>query len=263
MFSDQPYIDIKKIHLAHECTLNETRKCEYPRGRESYGLVYALDGEAEYRFGTGERIKIFAKDILFVSPEAAYTIVTTHCFHHYTVNFDIHKESSMLQALNASHYLLRDENTQSPERIFKKLVDIWSQKSFGYELQATGVLYELLSLLYSNYLNPSTDSAKQRLKVAKEYIEQNFNAPIHLEQLAYLSNMSVTNFRREWAKLYPESPIAYRDSIRLHFAKEYLNFGYYTISEIAKRCGFDDVSYFIRFFKKKTGITPHQYKKML
>ena len=31
--------------------------------------------------------------------------------------------------------------------------------------------------------------------------------------------------------------------------------------EIAEKCGFDDVSYFVRFFKKQTGITPGEFKK--
>ena len=53
----------------------------------------------------------------------------------------------------------------------------------------------------------------------------------------------------------------YRDSTRLYYAKEYLNSGYYTVSEIAEKCGFDDVSYFVRFFKQKTGLPPGEYKK--
>ena len=260
MFSDHPYIDVKKIYVAHEYTLDQMRKCEYPRGRGSYGLVYAIKGEAEYHFGTGEHVNIVSGDILFVFPESAYTIVTTRPFRHYTVNFDIYKEASTLQSFGVSHYLLRNDNIQPPERIFKKLVDIWKQKVFGYEMQATGVLYELLSHLYLNYLNPGNNLSKQRLQGAKEYIEHNFDKPVNLEQLAYLSTMSVTNFRREWTKLYADSPIRYRDSIRLRFAKEYLNCGYYTVSEVAEMCGFDDVSYFIRFFKKKTGMTPNVFK---
>ena len=263
MFSDHVYVDIKKIHVAHDYTLNQMRKCEYPGGRGSYGLIYALDGEAEYRFSTGERIKIASGDIFFVSPEAAYTIATAKPFRHYTVNFDIYRESSTLQVLETSHYLLRNENTRPVERLFRELVNVWSQKSFGYEMKATGVLYELLTLLYLNYLNPTNDRTMQRLQGAKEYIEQNFDQPISLEGLAYLSNMSVTNFRREWAKLYAEPPIAYRDSIRLHFAKEYLDCGYYTITEVARRCGFEDTSYFVRFFKKRVGCTPNEFKKKI
>ena len=35
---------------------------------------------------------------------------------------------------------------------------------------------------------------------------------------------------------------------------------HYTVSEIAEKCGFDDVSYFVRFFKKQTGTTPKKYQ---
>ena len=73
--------------------------------------------------------------------------------------------------------------------------------------------------------------------------------------------MSVTNFRREWKKRYAESPMQYRDTVRLTYAQEYLNSGYYTISEIARKCGFDDVSCFVRFYKKKTGMAPGNAKK--
>ena len=79
--------------------------------------------------------------------------------------------------------------------------------------------------------------------------------------MAKLSGMSLTNFRREWSKHYPEAPIQYRDSIRLYYAKEYLNSGYYNVSEVAEKCGFEDASYFVRFFKNKTGVTPGSFKK--
>ena len=129
-------------------------------------------------------------------------------------------------------------------------------------MHAIGCLYELLSLFYFDYVNRQSSSSYQRLLLAKEHIEQNFDKPVTLEELAKLSDMSVTNFRREWKKLYAESPLQYRDTIRLNYAKEYLNSGYYyKISEIAKKCGFDDVSYFVRFFKKQTGITPTEFKK--
>lgn len=54
----------------------------------------------------------------------------------------------------------------------------------------------------------------------------------------------------------------YRDAIRLYYAKEYLNSGYYTVTEIAEKCGFDDVSYFVRFFRKRTGTPPGTYKNI-
>ena len=168
---------------------------------------------------------------------------------------------SDLNALGQPYCLLQGKNLEQIERILKKLIGAWIPQKIGYEMRSVGYLYELLSQFYFEYTKEQNSVLYQRLLPAKEYIEQYFKNPITLEHLAFISNMSVTNFRREWKKHYSESPIQYRDSIRLYYAKEYLRSGYYTVSEIAEKCGFDDVSYFVRFFKKKAGLTPVEFKK--
>lgn len=261
MFSEKFYLDIKKIHIAHEFILDRVHRCEYPQGRHHYGFVYVLNGKAEYRFSAGDRITVTDGDALFLSPNCAYSIVTEKEFKHYTVNFDLHEDSSNLNALGQPYCLLQGKKLEQIKRILKELIGAWSLKKVGYEMRSTGYLYELLSQFYFEYTKEQNSVLYQRLLPAKEYIEQNFKSPITLEQLAFISNMSVTNFRREWKKMYSDTPMQHRDAIRLYYAKEYLNSGYYTVSEIAEKCGFDDVSYFVRFFKQKIGLTPGEFKK--
>lgn len=261
LFSSCFFVDIKRIDIAHEFTLDRIHKCQYPFGRGCFGLVYILDGQAEYRFFTGEHINVAKGDLLFLPSKSAYVIETLGAFRHYTVNFDIHTESSSLDLLESSHSLLQNKNSERFEMIFKRLVNMWNTKKTGYEMQAVGILYELLSIFFLEYTGKNGRTTDRRLLSTKEYIEQNFDKMIRLEDLAKLAGMSVTNFRREWSKRYPEPPMQYRDSIRLYYAKEYLNSGYYTVSEVAEKCGFEDASYFVRFFKKKTGVTPGCIKK--
>ena len=261
MFSENFYLDIEKIQIAHEFILDRVHRCEYPQGRGHYGFVYVLNGKAEYRFFAGDRISVTDGDALFLSPNCAYSIVTEKEFKHYTVNFDLHEDSSDLNALEKTYCLLQGKNLEQIERILKELIGAWTPQKAGYEMRSVGYLYELLSQFYFEYTKEQNSVLYQRLLPAKEYIEQHFKDPITLEQLAFISNMSVTNFRREWKKIYSEAPMQYRDSIRLYYAKEYLNSGYYKVSQIAEKCGFDDVSYFVRFFKQKTGFTPGEFKK--
>ena len=261
LFANGFFLDIQRIRIAHRFLLDRGQKCEYPSGRGYYGLVYVLGGRAEYRFFTGERVTVTEGDVLFLAPDAAYSIVTEKAFEHYTVNFSIHAETSRLGSLEKRFALLHEANTAQIKQNFTHLVGVWSSKKAGFEMQAVGCLYELVSMLYNEYTNSQSPAAYQRLLSAKEHIEQHFYQPITLEDLATLSYMSVTNFRREWKKLYSEAPLQYRDTIRLYYAKEYLISGYYTVSEIAQKCGFEDVSYFVRFFKKQTGITPGEFKK--
>ena len=263
MFTDCFYMDIRAIGLAHEFVLDRAHKCEYPRGRGQYGLIYALEGRADYRFFTGERVTVSRGNLLLLSPRAAYSIVTEQAFRHYTVNFELHEETSRLEALSKPYCLVREENTEQLERGLRALVSLWTSKRQGFEMQAIGSLYELLSQFYVAYDRQGDAGRLRRLLPAKEYLERHFDAPVTLETLAKRCDMSVTNFRREWRGQYGESPLQYRDGIRLYYAKEYLRSGYYTVSEVAVRCGFEDASYFVRFFRKHTGVTPGRYQGML
>jgi AraC-like DNA-binding protein len=80
-------------------------------------------------------------------------------------------------------------------------------------------------------------------------------------RLAALCGMSETNFRREWTAAYGQTPLAYRDGLRIAHAKELLLHAGATVGEAALACGFEDESYFVRFFKKQTGVTPGAYRK--
>ena len=260
---DSLYIDIKKIKLAHEFVLNKKNKCVYPDGREYYGIVYCIAGSAGYKFSSGESCELNAGDIILLPPTAAYSIVTKKEFVHYTINFEIHKEFSDVDFLKDTYYLLHSENQQMYHHLFKNTVSQWAGKKSCFEMRATACLYELLSILSAEILQKEKSATSYlRLNPAKEYIEQNYNLKMSLDMLANLVNMSVTNFRREWIKTYGETAFQYREKVCLSYAKDYLASGFYTVGEVASKCGFDDVNYFIRFFKKHTGISPGKFKKV-
>ena len=71
--------------------------------------------------------------------------------------------------------------------------------------------------------------------------------------------MSETNFRRAFLSAIGETPMRYRDKMLIGLAKDYLLSGFYTVAETAEKCGFDDPSYFGRFFKKHTGVSPGKF----
>jgi AraC-like DNA-binding protein len=261
MQSDGIYISIEEITLAHEFTIDAAHKCEYPLGRGQYGIVFGLEGELEYRFRSGDRVTIGPSDLVLLRADAAYSTHPKHSFLHYTVNFDINRERSCGEILQKEYCLFHVDASEECRQLLKKLTSLRLSKRAGADMLCMSCLYELLALVLAQSDSTERDLERQaRLLPAKEYIDKNPTEPISLEYLAHLSRMSITNFRREWSKIYSETPMQYRDRVRIFYAKEYLGSGYYTVSEVAYRCGFDDVSYFIRFFKKHTGISPKKFK---
>ena len=53
----------------------------------------------------------------------------------------------------------------------------------------------------------------------------------------------------------------YINDLKLKRAKELLNSGFYTVSDVATQAGFFDLSYFSRFFKKKRWCIPKRVFK--
>ena len=257
---DDIYIDVERVVIAHEYVMNAKNKCDYSRGRNIDGLSLALEGEAEYRFSSGERYSVRAGDIIFLPAESAYTLSVRGEYRHYTVNFEVHRESSVMPGI-IKHTPV---NAKAFKDIFRELSLLWQMKAGSYEVRTVGMVYELIALMLDEMSKAEADTPHyRRLMPAKEYIDKNYAEDMNLEYLASLVDMSVTNFRRLFLKIFGEPPMRYRDKLRLSYAKDYLTCGYYSVSEVAAKCGFQDTSYFIRFFKKNTGATPKEFKNTL
>ena len=68
--------------------------------------------------------------------------------------------------------------------------------------------------------------------------------------------MSEVNFRRMFKEYTGRSPIEYRNDIRLSRARAMLLSREFNVAETAEICGFSNLSFFIRLYKKRFGHTP-------
>lgn len=89
------------------------------------------------------------------------------------------------------------------------------------------------------------------------YIQQNFGKKLSLSQLAGVANCCVSKLCQDFKRQYGCSVVTYINDVRLGNAREMLNSDdTITVKAAALSCGFDDVSYFCRAYKKKFGTTP-------
>lgn len=99
------------------------------------------------------------------------------------------------------------------------------------------------------------------VRVARQYMEQHYDQPITLEQLAKLSFLNPVYFSTIFKKETGASFTAYLVKLRMEKACELLKTGSITVAETAERVGYQDVRYFSRLFAKSVGIKPKEYKK--
>ncbi len=103
----------------------------------------------------------------------------------------------------------------------------------------------------------------KRTSTFKSIIESHLFADLTTEDLANLTNLSLSSFKRQFKIHYQTSPSSYIQHRRLEKAKTLLSISDSSISEIAFNCGFKSVSHFSKKFKQVYGETPSDLRLSL
>ncbi|WP_299682612.1 AraC family transcriptional regulator [uncultured Dokdonia sp.] len=93
-----------------------------------------------------------------------------------------------------------------------------------------------------------------------EIVESNKLNKLTLKELSFLSNMSVSSFKREFTKHFKSSPSKWFQEKRLEQAALLLKNTTNRPSDIFEEIGYESLSNFIQAFKTKFGVTPKQYQ---
>lgn len=101
----------------------------------------------------------------------------------------------------------------------------------------------------------------RRLDKAFEYMNQNFDKPIVLKDIAKLVSMTEVSCSRFIKKRTGITFIDSLNEIRLGHASRMLIDSTHSIAEISYNCGFNNISNFNRIFKKKKGCTPTEFRQ--
>ena len=110
---------------------------------------------------------------------------------------------------------------------------------------------------------PRTNHRDKPIAATQEYIEKNYAKSLTLEILAGRANMSIRNFIRRFEEATANTPLEYQQRMRVEAAKKLLETkgNREAISQISADCGYEDVDYFRKIFKRHVGMTPRAYQQ--
>lgn len=94
------------------------------------------------------------------------------------------------------------------------------------------------------------------------YIQENFHRNITRSSIANRFNISANHLSRMFRQQGHMTLADYITWVRIDRAKFMLRKYPFRLQEVATRCGYQDVNYFFRVFKTKTGHTPSEYRAM-
>lgn len=142
---------------------------------------------------------------------------------------------------------------------------ICSGFSKGYKLAIKSCLFDFFYILYHNSdeSGPVKDNRNlARIKEVLKYIDNNYASDITIEEISAVCGFSSSHFMKFFKNTMGTSFIDYLNDYRLTIASRLLLSSESNIIDIAAGCGYNNLSYFNRIFKKKYGMTPSSYRKV-
>lgn len=156
------------------------------------------------------------------------------------------------------------DNVEHLKETFIKLLNIWTSKKPGYYINSMLLFYEIIKKIKNRQAKYFSVQTRKELDIAYEYILENFLSPdFDYKALCKTTNLSYSRFSEKFLSYHHMSPVKFVTNMKINYAKELLMHRHYSISDIAIRCGFKDVYYFSRVFKKTTGVSPNNFRKLL
>ena len=121
-----------------------------------------------------------------------------------------------------------------------------------------GELYKLLALICKKQKKHLARDKYACIRPGIQLLER--DSDLSLSQIAAKCGVSDCYFRRLFRQYSGESPMNFRQRLRIERAKQLLlSDEQYTISEVAQELGFSDVYHFSKTFKKYCGESPKKY----
>ncbi|MDD8017532.1 MAG: helix-turn-helix domain-containing protein [Bacteroidota bacterium] len=104
------------------------------------------------------------------------------------------------------------------------------------------------------------DHEDEPIKKAQEYIENNFNRKITVDQLASMVAIGRRNLERRFKKATSNTVVEYIQRVKIEAAKISLESSRENVNEVMYKVGYADTKAFRNTFKKITGLSPVQYR---
>ena len=228
-----------------------------PSQTDFVDMTYIVGGTAVYVIN-GKELTVREGDLLCI-PNGSSRSALSHAagtFECFAVNFrmcsfdsdDVEVPLPLLSPVGIHEGIVS---------LYKRLNENWLRRRPGYIMRGCALFMLILQRFFEMLLyEVDTHQFDSRVKAAIRYITDNYAESISITDAAKVVHLT-PNYLGILFK--QETDVTFRDylnNIRLNQAEDMLRAGEGSITEIAHKCGFKDVFYFSRLFKKFKGATP-------
>lgn len=221
-------------------------------------LYFVMDGHGSV-YNNNEKTDLLPGNVYLIPCDHTYS----YCCTSHLVKFYIHFKIEILPGNdlfnNINSCLSRIIDTNTINTLVKKakssnINDITWCKAFFLDV-------------ISNFIEPYENNMEKLVSAMIKYqsifdlLKNTRPANVTVKQLAPVVGMSVSSLSKSFRQ---DTGITLKDFINNHIiqtSKEFLLLDNSSIKQVAYALGYTDEFYFSRFFKKRTGLSPKEYRK--
>lgn len=239
----------------------------YANWHESIEIIFVTKGRGRIICDFTEH-EVSEGDIFVINSDVlhAFSVLEDDFFEYYYII--VGRDFCLSNGIDTDSVLFFEKIQDSDCReSYEKVVSSYLLDVEYKGLAIRSAVLELLFTLASKYIRTQHEKEEKRplnlenVRRAIIYIRENFSKKITVKDLALASGISEYYFIREFKRITRYTPVTYINMIRCDTAKKLLSEGEYNVGEVADMCGFDNMPYFTKTFKKYTGELPSQVKK--
>lgn len=233
-------------------------------------------------FLQGKKITVKKEDIILIPPGEIHSIQQNgkEFMAYYNIIFSLSLLDENPESFCSRFYFSKftdgsrlknyhlEKDSQENAAIFplvNELSSFWEKDFSDSALLIKARIFEIMHRISKNVepisQNSSSANKIKRLKKILSFIQENFEHRISIEEAASICSLSESRFMQMFHQETGMSFIQYLNDFRLESCAAQLKRTSKSVTEIAFENGFDNISYFIRQFKKKYSCTPLSFRR--
>lgn len=178
-------------------------------------------------------------------------------------------DDKLIEPLNSGHLMISPEIKDTVKEQCEQLAGVYaaeidkSESKITNQIRKKIILLQFIHELWKKGFIVENDTTG-RNTVEKEmvsYIQQNYTGKILLREFGEQFHLSEKYISRYFKEHFHITLSQYVTYLRLEHAKQMLQETDISVTEVAMQSGYQNISYFIRSFKKTYGVSPLKYRK--
>lgn len=239
---------------------NVTKKAHH---HNAYEVHIITEGHQIYLAGD-EQFRVDKGDFLIIEPDVQHRIIHSSPYSaKYSVTFVCDERSNIRTVKSYCGAI----DSRVMENIEFVVSEINNRTEISQRLIENRVFETVVLLLRSSGYKESGDEYDTQrenlhLNLAKQYIQDNIKEALKISDVAAYCHISNKQLTRIFEHFENMSPALYIRKQKIKVIEQMLLAGGVSLKELSEEFNFSSEYYFNAFFKKHTGMSPGEYKKM-